>query len=94
MPDEKVDYEKLISVDEIHRHRMQAEPEEILMPLLSEAPDTAKNRKRALSAIYHPDKYPGGDQLMHDLMNARMQEINAAQNAFDAIHRGNDSEPE
>lgn len=75
---EPVAYEKLIPFNEIHDHRMQAEPEEMLAPLLSERPASIKSQKRSLSMTYHPDRYAPGDQLLRDLMTRRMQEINAA----------------
>jgi preprotein translocase subunit Sec63 len=81
---ERVNFEKLISIDEIHRHRMQADPEQMLTALLSEKGLSPKSEKRALSMTYHPDRYSDGDRLLQDLMNKRMQEINAA---YDALER-------
>jgi hypothetical protein len=82
---QEVNYEKLVPPYEVHQHRMQAEPEEILASLLSEKADSVKNRKRSLSGIYHPDRFTDGDQFLRDLINRRMQEINAA---YDTIQGG------
>jgi hypothetical protein len=91
---EKVNFEKLIPFEDIHRHRMQAEPEEMLMPLLSENNVSPKNQKRSLSMTYHPDRYSDGDQLLRDLLNRRMQEINAAYETLEAARRDNIGESE
>jgi hypothetical protein len=80
----KVDFEKLVPLNEIHDHRLQAAPDEMLMPLLSENMESAKRRKRLLSMTYHPDRYSEQDELLRDLMKRRMQEINAA---YDGIER-------
>jgi hypothetical protein len=91
---EEVDYEKLIPIEEIHQHRMQAEPEEMLMPLLSEVRASPNDQKRALSMAYHPDRHPDADQLLLDLMNRRMQEFNWAYNTIDAALRAGRGETE
>lgn len=91
---EHVDYEKLISPEEIHQHRMHAEPEELLTPLLAEATASPKEQRRTLSMTYHPDRYSEGDQLFRDLMNRRMQEFNWAYDTIEAALREGKPESE
>jgi hypothetical protein len=84
---ERFTYDKLIPLDEIHSHRMEAEPEDVLMPLLSDREETPKARRQALAMTYHPDRYPILDQFLKDLATRRMQEVNAA---FDKIKKTKD----
>jgi hypothetical protein len=49
---EKVNYEKLVPLDEIHQHRMHAQAEELLMPLLSEGMSSRKDRRNTVSMTY------------------------------------------
>ncbi|MFC5743582.1 J domain-containing protein [Dyella tabacisoli] len=70
--------DKEILPAEIHQHRMEVAPEEMLMPVLSSATKKPKEMKRALAKTYHPDRYDAYEQLFRDLANRRMQEINAA----------------
>jgi len=66
---------------------MQAEPEEVLMPLLSNHEETAKARKKSLAMTYHPDRYSPYDQLLKNLATKRMQEVNAA---YDEVKKRDD----
>lgn len=84
---EKVNYEKLIPIEEIHDHRMHAEPDELLMPLLSETAASLKDQRRALSMAYHPDRYADADQLLREILNRRMQEFNWAYDTVEAAIR-------
>src|SRR6266478_3658844 len=75
---QKVTFDKLLRLDEIHSHRMEVEPEKVLMPLLTNREESVKNMKRILSMTYHPDRYAVYEQLFKDVATRRMQEINAA----------------
>ena len=70
--------DKEIDPAEIHQHRMEVAPEEVLMPVLSDVNKKPKEMKRSLAMTYHPDRYGMYDQLFRDLTNRRMQEVNAA----------------
>jgi hypothetical protein len=74
----KFNFDKLIKPNEIHHHRMDVHPEDVLTPMLTNEREPAKAVKRALSLAYHPDRYASLNQLFRDLMNRRMQEVNAA----------------
>lgn len=74
----EANFDKIVPLDEIHNYRMQADPEEILMPLLSDRSESAKIRRRSLAMTYHPDRFSMADQLLRDVLNRRMQEVNAA----------------
>jgi hypothetical protein len=84
---ENVNYEKLVPLDQVHRHRMHADPEELLKPLLSDAAIAPKDQRRALSMTYHPDRYSEGDELLRDILNRRMQEFNWAYDMVEAALR-------
>lgn len=70
--------DKVISPDEIHKHRMEVEPEEVLMPMLTNAQVETKAMQRSLAMAYHPDRFNTFDQLLKDIANSRMQEVNTA----------------
>ena len=70
--------DKELVPDEINLHRMEVEPEEVLMPILAPAEISAKAMKRTLAMTYHPDRYSAYDQLFRDLATRRMQEVNTA----------------
>lgn len=70
--------DKEIAPNEIHQHRMDVTPEEILMPVLSHEEKKTNEMKRSLAMIYHPDRHSAHDQLFKDIANRRMQEVNAA----------------
>lgn len=63
---------------EIHNHRMEVAPEDVLMPILAPPATSTKAIKRTLAMTYHPDRYSGYEQLLRDIVNRRMQEVNAA----------------
>lgn len=77
-PIEDSKYEKLIPFNEIHAHRMDVEPTEILALLLTDEQSSVRDQKKNLSMIYHPDRYVSSDFLIRDVMARRMQEVNAA----------------
>ena len=76
--------EKIIKPIEIHKHRMEVEPDEVLMPMLSSREVDSKAMRRSLAMTYHPDRYSIYDQLLKDIVNSRMQEVNAA---TDKLHK-------
>jgi len=71
-------YDKMISLQEIHTHRMQVDYEEIFYPLLSHQKVEPKKQKKVMSLSYHPDRFSAYDNLFQDIANKRMQEINSA----------------
>ena len=73
-------FDKLISLEEIHSHRMQVESNEILMPIFSTKKMSVKNQKQLMSMSYHPDKFFTYNSLLQEIATKRMQEINRAYN--------------
>lgn len=53
--------DKELSPEEINQHRMEVEPEEVLMPVLAPVEINAKTMKRVLAMTYHPDRYSAYD---------------------------------
>jgi hypothetical protein len=85
---EKASFGKMIPLDEIHNHRMQAEPEDVLMPLLTDREEPLKSRKKDLSLAYHPDRFSQYEKLLQDIATRRMQEVNAAYDEFEKNRNG------
>ena len=83
---QNISFDKLLRFEEIHAHRMEVEPQEVLTPLLASQEVSAKDMKRILSMAYHPDRYAPYEQLFKDVATKRMQEINAA---YDEVTKKN-----
>lgn len=67
-----------IDPDEIHNHRLKAEPSEILgVPYLPNA-NEVKKALRQLQKTYHPDYYNDAAEFVKQAIKRRSQEINAA----------------
>lgn len=69
---------KEIKPEEIHNHRMEVDPDDMIQLILSDQDSTKKNIKRSLAMTYHPDRYTEYAKFFQDLANRRMQEINSA----------------
>jgi hypothetical protein len=67
-----------VTNEEIHNYRMQADEEEMLGLKPHYTQQDVKAAQRSLSLAYHPDKHPGADELLTDILNRRMQEFNSA----------------
>jgi len=75
-------YDKIVPIDEIHNHRMNASHREVLQNLLSDKVVSEKKKKKELSLAYHPDHFQTLDDLFKDIATRRMQEIN---NAYEQV---------
>lgn len=71
-------YDKEISNDEIHDHRMEASEEEMLSLGDNYSAAELKKARASKALIYHSDAHTFGDEFLDGLMKRRMQEVNAA----------------
>jgi hypothetical protein len=85
----KLEWEKLIPATEIHAHRMEVEPDELIAPLLTSTTVEPKKQLQALSSAYHPDRLGHLDQFFKDLATRRMQEINEVFSEMKAKRKAN-----
>jgi hypothetical protein len=63
---------------DIHLHRMHAEYHDLLGVSKGASKQEIQKAKRAAALVYHPDKFPGIDEILRNMANRRMQEANAA----------------
>lgn len=87
---EEPSYDKLIPANEIPLYRMDTDSQGILSQPFAETEFDARRAKQVLSMAYHPDRYPGIDALLEEILKRRMQEINGALDAISTpIRSGN-----
>jgi hypothetical protein len=77
---EKVD--RIVPQEEVHHHRLRATEEEILSLSTVAAPGDLRAKYNKLALAYHPDKFSELDELDRAILTRRMQELNAARDAF------------
>lgn len=70
--------DKELKPNEIHDHRMKAEPHEILRADISATKTELNKARRHIAQLYHPDRAGGFDDQIRAAMNRRMAEVNAA----------------
>ncbi len=65
-----------ITLDEIHKYRMEAKEEDILSLKYQYTNKELKSSYKNLALTYHPDKYNELEELERIILQRRMQEIN------------------
>ncbi|WP_298893447.1 J domain-containing protein [uncultured Psychroserpens sp.] len=78
IPGTETSYDKEISNNEIHNHRMDSRVDEILSLPKNYTMDQLNKSRKKMAALYHPDKYSHLSDLEQAILNRRMQEINMA----------------
>jgi hypothetical protein len=74
-----------VSIDEVHSHRIDASPEDILSLEEGYTDRDLRRSRTRLALTYHPDKYAEFGEMFRRIVERRMQEAN---NAYDVItHR-------
>jgi hypothetical protein len=77
-PGRYYDIGERLDLDGIHHHRMEATDEEILGVTKNPEPSEVRRARRENSKVYHPDKHQQLAAGVHQVLDMRMKEKNAA----------------
>jgi hypothetical protein len=72
--------DKILSPQELYKHRMEATKEEILQIDSVDSASTSElnKAKKTVSLVYHPDKYSILSELDREILTERIKEMNSA----------------
>lgn len=70
--------DRLVASEDIYQFRMQASEDDVLGLRGNLAPTVVRQAQKRLALTYHPDRFSELDVLHRQIMNRRMQEVNAA----------------
>ncbi|MEL7339492.1 MAG: hypothetical protein AAGM67_03325 [Bacteroidota bacterium] len=73
---------KKIDPHDIHRHRMDANSQDLLSDLGARSKVSSPSRPKALMRAYHPDFWLSADKEVREILEVRMKEFNASWDDF------------